>query len=39
MISILTFTRGCNSVINEGGVTVLVLCTVSDDVLYMHQVS
>ena len=32
------FTRGHNSVKNVGGVTELVLCTASDDILYLDQV-
>ena len=31
--------RGHNSVENVGGVTVLLLCTSSDDGLYLYQVS
>ena len=31
--------KGHNSVINVGGVTVLVLCTSSDDGLYLYKVS
>ena len=33
------FSKGHNSVINVGGVTVLVLCTSSDDGLYLYKVS
>ena len=32
------FTRGHNSVKNVGGVTELVLCTASDDILYLYQI-
>ena len=32
-------TKGHNSVKNVGGVMVLVLCTSSDDVLYLYKVS
>ena len=31
--------KGHNSVKNEGGLTVLVLCTSSDDGLYLYKVS
>ena len=30
---------GHNSIKNEGGVSVLVLCTLSDDHLYLYKVS
>ena len=30
--------KGHNSVTNVGGVSVLVLCTLSDDGLYLYQV-
>ena len=33
------FSKGHNSVRNVGGVTVLLLCTLSDDGLYLYQVS
>ena len=35
----LQFTKGHNYVKSVHGVTVLVLCTLSDDVLYVYQVS
>ena len=39
MISILSFTKGHNSIKNVDRVTVLVHCILSDDVLYLYQVS
>ena len=33
------FSKGHNFVKNVGGVTVLVLCTSSDNALYLYQVS
>ena len=39
MISIKKISKGHNSVKNVGGVLVLVLCTSSDDGLYLYQVS
>ena len=39
MISIRKNSKGHNSVKNVGGVLVLVLCTLSDDGLYLYQVS
>ena len=39
MIFIRKISKGHNSVKNVGGVSVLVLCTLSDDGLYLHQVS
>ena len=38
MISIRKISKGHNSVINVGGVSVLVLCTSSDDGLYLYQI-
>ena len=38
MICIGKFTKGRNSVKSEGGVTVLVLCTLSNYTLYLSQV-
>ena len=38
-ISIIKFSKGHNSVKNVGGVTVLVLCTSSDDAVYLYQIS
>ena len=38
-IFIRKISKGHNSVKNVGGVSVLVLCTSSDDVLYLYQVS
>ena len=34
-----TFSKGHNSIKNEGGVMVLVLCTSSGDGLYVNKVS
>ena len=39
MICILNFTNGYDSVKTVGGVTVLILCILSDDALYVYQVS
>ena len=39
MISIRKISKGHNSVKNVGGVLILVLCTSSDDGLYLYQVS
>ena len=39
MIFIGKISMGHNSVKNVGGVTVLVLCTSSDDGLYLYKVS
>ena len=39
MISILKISKGNNSAKNEGGVTVVNLCTLSDHGLYLCQVS
>ena len=39
MIFIRKISKGHNSVKNVGGVSVLVLCTLSDDGLYLYQVS
>ena len=39
MIFIAKISKGHNSVKNEGGVTVLVLCTSSDGDLYFYKVS
>ena len=38
-IYILKFTKGHNSVITVGGVMLIVLCTFSDDALYLYQFS
>ena len=38
MISILKITKGNNSAKNEGGVTVVNLCTSSGHALYFYQV-
>ena len=38
-ISIRNILKGHNSVKNVGGITVLVLCTSSDNGLYLYQVS
>ena len=38
-VFILKSTKGHNSVKNEDGVAVLVLCTLSDNVLYLYQVA
>ena len=38
-ISIRKISKGHNSVKNVGGVSVLVLCILSDDGLYLYQVS
>ena len=38
-ISILKISKGSNSAKNVGGVTVVNLCTLSDHVLYLCQVS
>ena len=37
MLCILKFTKGNNSVKSVVGATVLVLCTVSDDALYVYH--
>ena len=37
MISIVIFSKGHNSVKNVDGVMVLVLCTSSDNALYLYQ--
>ena len=39
MIFIRKISKGHNSVKNVGGLSVLVLCTLSDDGLYLYQVS
>ena len=39
MICILKFTKGHNSIKSLGGVKVLVLCTSSDNALYLYQLS
>ena len=39
MIFIGKISKGQNSVKNVGGVTVLFLCTLSDDGLYLYKVS
>ena len=39
MIFIRKISKGHNSVKNVGGVSILVLCTLSDDGLYLYQVS
>ena len=39
MIFIGKISKGHNSVINVDGVSILVLCTSSDDGLYLYQVS
>ena len=39
MISIKKISKGHNSIKNVGVVSVLVLCTSSDDGLYLYQVS
>ena len=39
MIAILKFSKGHNSIKHVDGVMVLVLCTSSDDTIYMYQVS
>ena len=39
MIFIGKNSKGHNSVKNVGGVSVLILCTLSDDGLYLYQVS
>ena len=39
MISILKITKGNNSAINVGGVTIVYLCTLSGHALYLCQVS
>ena len=39
MIFIAKISKGHNSVENVGGVAVLVLCTSSDDDLYLYKVS
>ena len=39
MISLLKMSKGNNSAKNEGGVTVVNLCTLSDHGLYLCQVS
>ena len=39
MISIVKISKGNNSIKNEGGVTLLVLCTLSNDTLYLYPVS
>ena len=39
MVLIRKISKGHNSVKNEGGVTVLFLCILSDDGLYVYQVS
>ena len=38
MIFILKFSKGHTYVKTVGGVTILVLCTLSDDALYVYQV-
>ena len=38
MFSILKTTKGHNSVNSEGGVTVLVLCKLYDENLYLYRV-
>ena len=37
MISIVIFSKGHNSIKNVGGIIVLVLCTSSDNALYLYQ--
>ena len=39
MIFIGKISKGHNSIKNVGGVTVLVLCTLSDDGLHLYKVS
>ena len=39
MIFIGKISKGHNSVKNEGGVTILFICTSSDDGLYLYKVS
>ena len=39
MIFIRKISKSYNSIKNEGGMSVLVLCTSSDDGLYLYQVS
>ena len=39
MISILTFTKGHNSIKNVGRVMVLDVCSSSNDILYLYKVS
>ena len=39
MIFIGKFSKGHNSVKNVGGVTILFLCTLSNDGLYLNKVS
>ena len=39
MIFIRKISKGHNFVKNEGGVPILVLCTSSDDALYLYKVS
>ena len=39
MISIVKISKGSNSIKNEDGVTLFVLCTLSNDTLYLYQVS
>ena len=38
-ISIVKFSKGNNSVKNVGRVMVLILCTLSDDALYLYTIS
>ena len=37
MVSIVKFSKGHNSVKDVGGVKVLILCTLSDDDLYLYK--
>ena len=37
--NIVNFSKGTNSIKNVGGVMVLVLCQLSDNVLYLYTVS
>ena len=39
MIGILKFKKGLNYLKTVGGVTIPVLCTLSDDAIYLYQVS